>query len=77
MLLPRSLIRFLQDGIDIKIKLLVASTGISSTDMASLQLGGGAVEVVKKVKYLGLLVEATALSHDLIVETKRLMYIAL
>ena len=77
MLLPRSLIRFLQDGIDIKIKLLVASTGISSTNMASLQLGGGAVEVVKKVKYLGLLVEATALSHDLIVETKRLMYIAL
>ena len=44
---------------DIKTKLLLADVGLSPVDVAPLQLTGGAVEVVRKFKYLGSLVEAT------------------
>ena len=35
-----------------EIKLLVADIGLSSPDMAPLQLDGGAIEVLKEFKYL-------------------------
>ena len=39
-------------------KLLVAGVHLTTGDLASLELGGGSVEVVKEFKYLGSLIEA-------------------
>ena len=41
-----------------KTKLLVAGVNLTVEDVASLELDGGSVEVVKEFKYLGSLVEA-------------------
>ena len=40
-----------------KTKLLVAGVHLTTGDLASLELGGGSVEVVKEFKYLGSLIE--------------------
>ena len=42
----------------LKTKLLVAGVHLATEDLASLELGGGSVEVVKEFKYLGSLIEA-------------------
>ena len=42
----------------LKTKLLVAGVHLMTGDLASLKLGGGSVEVVKEIKYLGSLIEA-------------------
>ena len=42
----------------LKTKLLVAGVHLTTRDLASLELGGGSVEVVKEFKYLGSLIEA-------------------
>ena len=42
----------------LKTKLLVAGVHLTTGDLASLELGGGSVEVVKEFKYLGSLIEA-------------------
>ena len=41
-----------------KTKLLVAGVNLTVEDVASLELDGGSVEIVKEFKYLGSLVEA-------------------
>ena len=42
----------------LKTKLLVAGVHLTTGDLASLELGGGSVEVVKEFKYLGSLIES-------------------
>ena len=42
----------------LKIKLLVAGVHLTTGDLASLELAGGSVEVVREFKYLGSLIEA-------------------